>query len=299
MNNTQTRKNGVVLVTGAGGFLGRYLCKFLADRGHTVRALVRNLEEPSELPEFAREGIYKCDLPSSIDRRAFDGDIAAVIHCAFYTGADQKGDDYRTNIEGSEALVKLTRSCTTAPFVFISSLSAHESTESNYGKHKWQVENMLDLQADLIIRPGLIVGDGGLFARMRHSIRRAPFVPLFYGGKQQIQIIRIMDLCRAIQKGINNELRGRYSVAANPPYPISDFYHELARLENKTCRQVLLPGAFSLAILRLFEALGFKLPISSENLLGLKHMRLADTTHDLECLGIAPSRSLQITDKLS
>ncbi|NTV17680.1 MAG: NmrA family NAD(P)-binding protein, partial [Chlorobiaceae bacterium] len=40
-------KNQKVLVAGASGYLGRYVVKEFAERGYTVRALVRNTEKLS------------------------------------------------------------------------------------------------------------------------------------------------------------------------------------------------------------------------------------------------------------
>ena len=43
-----------------------------------------------------------------------------------------------------------------------------------------------------------------------------------------------------------------------------------------------------LAVLRLCETLGFRLPVSSDNLLGLKHLRAFDLADDVRRLGLSP-----------
>lgn len=293
MKSRSEADRGLVLITGANGFLGRHLCRHFSEEGYRVRALVRNPAKTAELSEYATGGIYRCDLPSNIDQDAFDGNPFAVIHCAFTTNEPGAENTYDTNVNGSQALLDLTRSLPYVPFVFISSLSAQESAQSAYGKQKFQVEQLLDSEKDLVIRPGLIVGAGGLFERMRRSVVNTPLVPLFYGGKQKIQVVRVEELCRAIETALGGGFRGNYSLAASPPWKIRDFYKEIARLDGKRCRFIPLPGALSLQGLRLLEALGLKLPINSENLLGLKNMKFTDTVKDCEILGLSLSSSLE------
>lgn len=70
--------------------------------------------------------------------------------------------------------------------------------------------------------------------------------------------------------------------------PIRRFYRELAALSGRRCRFVRLPGAPALLALRLTERLGLSLPISSDNLLGLKRMQVWPVADDLRTLGVTP-----------
>jgi nucleoside-diphosphate-sugar epimerase len=279
----------LILVTGATGFLGSALCRHFDARGYVVRALVRDPGKAQALTPHAKGGVYQCSLPDGIDAGAFEGEIGAVIHCAWTHPVPDRETAQAINIEGSRCLLELSRGAGAHRFVFVSTLSAHEEAESLYGQSKLSFEGMLDHDPDLIVRPGLVVGNGGLFARMRNSLDRLPLVPLFYGGRQQIQFIHVEDLCEAFQSAVEKDLTGKLDVAVNEPIDIRRFYRAVASDLGKECRFVRLPGSASYWLLRLFESARISLPVSSENLLGLKRMRVFDTTSDLAHLGIEPA----------
>ena len=76
-----------VLVSGAGGFLGRQVVEQLLRRGHSVRAIIR----PASLaPDWGRAvDIFRADLRSHDNLlSAFDG-VDAVVHLAAATSGNQ------------------------------------------------------------------------------------------------------------------------------------------------------------------------------------------------------------------
>lgn len=273
---------GIVLITGASGFLGDHLCRHFTQQGWEVRPLVR---KPETYP-----GAFRFDLGGSIDESAFNGRIEALIHCAYEMDPKNLKASATINVEGARRLLELSKRHQVRRFVFVSSLAATDEAESFYGRSKLQIERLLDPERDLIIRPGMIIGSGGLFQRIRESIRKYRIVPLFYGGNQQVQTIWIGDLCSAIEKMIIQELSGVFAVAEPDPIPIRDFYQGVASLEGKKCLFISLPGTAALNLLRLSERLGIRLPITSENLLGLRHLQSFDVRRSLENISFKPRR---------
>ncbi len=78
-----------VLVTGAGGFLGRYVVAALGQRGHSVRALIRMPRDGRPFESDADVESVHADLCLSSDlAEALDG-VEVVVHLA----AQLKGDD--------------------------------------------------------------------------------------------------------------------------------------------------------------------------------------------------------------
>ena len=289
---------GCVLVTGATGFLGAACCRHLAHMGYHVRALVRDCGRATSLEDVATGGIFQGDLPDQIDPNAFAGGVQSVVHCAFTTRVTNRRQMSTANLTGSARLLELTRGHDIDHFVFISSLAATPEAESFYGRSKRQVERMLDPARDLVLRPGMIMGRGGLFERMCRSVQSLPLVPLFYGGRQQIQTVWVDDVCTAIEHGIRQRLTGALGIAAPDGIQIRRFYQEVAALTGRRCRFVRLPGAPMVAALRLVERLGAALPISSENLLGLKHMRAWHLADDLRVLDVTPLTFAESLERL-
>ena len=278
---------GNIVLTGADGFLGTALCRYLVDAGWSVRGLVRNLAA-KQLPQSSRVTYFDCDIPGKLDERVFDGPVEAFIHCAFPTSGSPTYRAMEDQVRGAEELIRLCRERAACRFIFISSMSAHEEAESLYGRTKLRIETLLDAGRDLVIRPGFIVGDGGIFQRLVGSLHRAPVVPLFYGGRQPIQTIHVDDLCAAIRQALDRGLPGRLVLAEERPFPIREFYRAILNKLGERKFLVPIPGAPALMVFRLLEQCGARLPMSADNLLGLKALRAVDVRPFLELVGVSP-----------
>jgi len=276
----------LVVVTGAGGFIGRHLCPRFARGGFRVHALLR---DPASAA-FAQTPIVprRIELPDDIDHAAFDG-ARAVIHCAYATRQADPQDARPVNELGTRRVLEASRAAGGPCFVFLSSQSAHAGATSYYGRSKLELERLLSAERDLIVRPGLVLGreGAGLFERMCDWVRRARLIPLFGGGRQPLQTVLIDDLVEAIFCAVTRGLTGRYTVAEPEPIDFERFLRLLAA--HLRARPIFLPLPLrpTLVALRAVEALGVRLPVSSENLRGLAQMRADSTTEDLARLGVA------------
>ncbi|HEY3742719.1 MAG TPA: NAD(P)-dependent oxidoreductase, partial [Bryobacteraceae bacterium] len=103
--------------------------------------------------------------------RPLDADV--IIHCAhdFSSGALTR------NIELARALLPARR------VLYFSSCSAVPHARSEYGSTKYRVEQLFKDAGHTIIRPGLVIGLGGLFLRSTRPLRSARIVPLVNGGR--------------------------------------------------------------------------------------------------------------------
>lgn len=274
-----------VLVTGANGFLGSAICDELAANGYTVRGLVR---DSSRYP-FRASGIqlFKADLPDSVDAAAFTG-VDIVIHAAYMTQFTNLAEAQRVNHEGTLRVQALSREAGVAQFVFISSAGVSAEAESYYSRSKYALEQIMDPHKDTIIRPGFIIGpgSGGPFNRMKDTLRQTGIVPIFDGGHQILQTIHIEDLCKAIRLAVEKQLTGILVVAEPDGVEMRDFFKRLGEYIGRSPRLVPLPLLPLLLMLRITEKLGIKLPISSENLLGLKHLKHMPSADSLARIGI-------------
>lgn len=277
-----------IVITGATGLLGRACCRYFSARGWSVRAVVRRPDAARDLAPYAAGGIYRGELPNNLDERAFGGAPAAVVHGAYATGARDLKHAAAINVDGTRAVRALASAHAAGRFVFVSSIAATPDAESFYARSKWEIEATLDRERDLALRPGFIIGPGGLFRRLCDAIRARPLVPLLYGGRQELQTVWLQDVCTAIERAVERELTGVVHVAHPDPVPIRRFYEAVASLVDRRCRFVRLPAGPLLVALRTAERLGVMLPISSENMLGLKHMRAVDVGEDLRRLDFEP-----------
>jgi len=280
----------IAVITGANGFVGSALASAFADRGWHIRAGVRRPGEYTGPGET-----FDCELPRTLNAAAF-ADARVVIHAAWAMRLRDRRQAMTTNLGGSRRVIEAARQAG-ARLIFVSSCSAHKRSQSLYGQGKLAVEQLLDPQSDLVIRPGLVVGPGGLFARMVESVRRTPVIPLIDGGRQPVQTIAVEELCEGVLRAIERDLRGRLVLAHPQGIASGAMMGLIAQQLNR--RRLFLPigSAPFLMAARAAEGLGFTLPITSENLLGLRSMIRQRSDEDLKKLGLELERPVVVLRK--
>ena len=274
-----------IAVSGATGFLGAALCRHLAARGFAVRALAR--DPARKAPGLEALAWHRCALPDDVDPRGFDA-VDVFVHCAYETRFRSAARARAVNVAGSERVFRLARERGVRKIVFVSSMSAHADAISLYGRTKLEVEALLDPARDLAVRPGHILGEGGVFWRTAQSIAAFPFIPLFSKGDQPIQTIHLDDVCEGIRRAIEQDCTGTLLLAEPDPVALREFYSAIAQALGKTPRFLPIPGGAALRLLQLAERAGFSVPVSSDNLLGLQRLRAFDVAGDLQRIGLRP-----------
>lgn len=274
-----------VVVTGASGMIGRHLSAFLAARGREVRALVRDPGAFARLRPGIRAG--RCDLPDVLDESLLEG-AEAVVHCAYPTRLTDLAAIRRVDEEGTRRIVDASRRAG-ARVIYVSTIVADPGAPSYYGRSKHALEQLLDPGRDAVIRPGLVLaGEGqGLFQQMRDAARRTHVLPLFGGGRQPLQTVHVDDLCGAFASVLDRGLSGAFNVAEPEPITMAAFLRTMAARMGIRCVLVPLPFTPVLAAVRAGEALGLRLPLRSESLLGIKALRRVPVADDLARLGVA------------
>jgi len=110
------------LVTGGGGFLGRYIVEALQAQGHEVAVLCRG-----DYPFLRQQGVrlIQADLADApAVRQACDG-IERVFHVASRTGPWGRYEDFhRTNVQGTRNLIEACQAAGVHKLIYTSSPSA-------------------------------------------------------------------------------------------------------------------------------------------------------------------------------
>jgi nucleoside-diphosphate-sugar epimerase len=258
-----------VLVTGARGFLGGALLHALRARGHPVVAATRN-GVCADFP-FRTYDLEWESLPPDL----FDG-VRALVHCAL-AHSSNPASSADTNVRGGQLLFARAKDAGVRTRIFVSSLAAHEDARSWYGRSKYALEHIVEGGGGSVVRPGLIVGRGGLFARIAEQVRRVPIVPIVDGGMQPLQTVYIDDLTLAVALIVESGERSTYTIAEAQPVAYREFLGELAL--RLGVRPLFVPVPFGVmnAILALGNLMPLELPVDRDNLLGLKYMKAASS----------------------
>ena len=117
-----------IAVTGATGFLGRYLVDALLGHHAKVVGVVRN---PDRVPQLAARGVElrKADLASRPDlAKGFAGVDAIVSNAALFSLRNQSWDEHiRTNVDGTRNVFAAAIDAGVKRVVHVSSVAVYRS----------------------------------------------------------------------------------------------------------------------------------------------------------------------------
>ncbi len=235
-----------VLVTGAGGFVGKVLCRRLLEAGYAPRAGLRSgapwpaLQAATPgLSEFAMLGDLGANpnLDGALENVAAVVHLAARVHMMHDEAADPLKEFRRVNVDGTEALACAAAKQGVRRMVFVSTAKVNgESTSGTpftegdppdpqdpYAVSKWEAEEALRSVAAktgleiAIVRPPLVYGPGvsANFLRLMRSVDRGIPLPL-PDTKNRRSLIGVENLADFLVRCISDP------GAANETFLVSD-----------------------------------------------------------------------------
>jgi len=271
-----------VIVTGSSGLVGSSLVSYFSGLGFKVRAFQRSAPKRKlESVEF-----YPFDLNDVQDNGFVGADY--LIHCAYRPIISKKERESGNNVdlEGTKKIIALARKHG-VKLIFLSSTSAHSDALSFYAKNKLQMEGLFDTEKDLVLKLGLVIGEGGgLFGRIVASLNNFKLVPLVGGGRQHIQTLALDDLCRIIETAIKKNITGKFMIAHPAVVTMEEIYRRTADHIGAKPLFIPVPTNITHQSLKIIEQLGLTLPFTAENVLGLKDMGTFDTAPGLDVFGL-------------
>lgn len=259
-----------VLVTGGGGFLGRYIVEQLVERGDRVRVLCRH-----SYPELAALGVEQvlgdvADM-AVVDRAVRDMD--RVFHVAAMVGFWGRYRDYfRANVIGTQNVIDACIAhgvskliYTSSPSVTMNNRDIHNGDESlPYPDHYHSPYSATKAEAErrvlaangrnglvtTSIRPHLIVGprDNHLVPRLLDKARRGRLTQIG-GGSNQVSVVYVENAANAHLQAADSDNVGGKAYFINEPEPVLLWPWINIVLQNLGIPQVQRKVPFGLAYL--------------------------------------------------
>jgi len=267
-----------ILITGISGFIGRYVGEYLVGHGHSVYGTSRRPED-EKIRSWWVKDVYLFRLGEPFDQGMLAGKDA-VIHLAHDFRAGRREE----NVAGTLSIARAAEACGIKQQVFVSSYSARSDAVSEYGQTKFAIEMAIREVNGIVVRPGLVIGPGGIFGRIVDLVRSMPILPLIGGGRGEVPVIGIQDLARAMSAIIGSRDRKKEE--------FNLFYREMVSLkdllEKVKCatsrRTIMLPVPATLVMLILYAAkkMMLQLPVSEDNVKGfmINQKRVYDSNLD-------------------
>jgi NADH dehydrogenase len=231
-----------LFLTGSSGFLGRHLVPALAAAGAKKIFCLSRTQPALEL-HAGHAAEIAAIRGSLFDTLLYERELAesdAVIHLAAATGKAPPGEHFRTNRDGTRALVEACRQIGGKQFLFVSSIAVNfpDKRRYPYAQAKEQAEGIVR-ESGLrytIARPTMIFGAGAPVLAGLARLAALPVTPVFGDGTTRVQPVDAGDLAAMLSAMVaRGQFGGETLELGGPePLPIGEL---LARM-----RERLRPG---------------------------------------------------------
>ncbi|MBT4760516.1 MAG: NAD-dependent epimerase/dehydratase family protein [Bdellovibrionaceae bacterium] len=281
-----------ILITGATGFVGSWMTKYLLEQGHKVKVLKRTNSDVSELSGLDIEYCIG-DVTDKNSILAAASDVQSIFHLAGFVGYTKTARSLmeKVNVQGTKNIVQVCTELKISRLLYFSSVTAigaglnnqqvlNEESEYNidqlnlgYFQTKHAAEKIVmdackknEISA-AIVNPSTIYGPGDAKKGSRKTqlkVARGEFPVYTSGGAN---IISIHDVTKAAYNAYLNSSNGERYILAGENITIKQLFEYIAECAGVEPPKIYLPNfvVFSLGqVGELLEKFGKKGPLNSE-----------------------------------
>jgi uncharacterized protein YbjT (DUF2867 family) len=193
-----------VFLTGGTGFVGRHVARRLAERGHRLRALVRQPAAAASLAELGAE-LVEGDVTGGKELDQAIAGCEVVVHLVGIIRERRPQQTFENvHTRGTQRLVEAAQRADVGKFILMSALGAkHDGTA--YQRTKYEAEEVVRRSgiAHVIFRPSVIVGSDGEFVRLLlRLVRGLRLIPVIGDGRYRLQPIDVADVAEAFAQAV-------------------------------------------------------------------------------------------------
>ncbi len=269
--------DGLVLVTGASGYLGRHVAASLLRCGARVRVLVRDPSTlASDLEGTAEIALGNLIDPESLGSATRGADL--VVHCAAVTTNSVPWWVHeQTNVEGTRAVLEAAREAGAGRLVHVSTVAVYGAEEGSdrtlsekeapprkvsrwayYRRSKLAAEQLVMDGAEggpevVVVRPGIVYGPGRL--PLPGEVQLGSTRVMIGSGRNHLPYVYVDDVVDGILLALTvPEATGEiYNLADRPELDARSVVHRVAEIKGESIRLLPLPVAPLNALARVLE----------------------------------------------
>lgn len=237
----------LVAVTGATGFVGRYVVERLLRRDYAVRVLARHPDRAGWMRDRGVE-VVPGDLDSRDALAGLVRGAGAVVHLVGIIEELGRQSFQRVHVDGTRHVVTAAREAGVPRIVHMSALGARRDPGATaYHRSKAEAE---DIVAEggvpaAIMRPSLIAAsDNAVLTMLLRMLRFAPAVPIIGDGTYRLQPLAAEDLAEAFAVAVERpHLTGRFDLGGPEQLAYADVIAILEDALGIRRRRISVPVA--------------------------------------------------------
>ena len=262
------------LITGAYGFVGTNLCKYLAEKGHECLAL--------DIPAAKRDGVPYASFYTwdELDKLPV---VDAVVHLAGKAHDLKKVASEQSYFDINVGLTeKIFAAAKTTRFIYFSSSKA-DTNGNAYGRSKLAAEQFLNGRA-IVLRPAMIHGPGnkGNLNLLWGIARRGLPWPLA-AFENKRSFTSIANICAAVEALCERGENGIYPIADDEMISTNRLIELIAETCGKRAKLWRVPKGVMRMVAKIGDVL--HLPLNTERIVKLTEDSFVNNSHLKSQLG--------------
>ena len=271
-----------VLITGAYGFVGSNLCRYLVEKGHVCHALDIPAAKRDDVPY---EKFFTWDEMLKGDNAFPTGEYDAVVHLAGKAHDLKKVSSEQSYFDINVGLTERIFNASKGKirrFIYFSSSKA-DANGNAYGRSKLAAEKFLDGRA-IVLRPAMIHGPGNkgnLNLLWGLAKRGLPWPLAAFENKRSFASIG--NVCAAVEALCECGVNGVYPIADDEMLSTNRLMELIAETCRKPARLWRLPKFLMKMVAKAGDVL--HLPLNTERLGKLTEDSFVDNSELKKLLG--------------
>lgn len=212
-------------MTGATGFVGRYVVRALLRAGYDVRCLVR---QPAGGDPFQNDRVETVtgDILAPLKSHMLGCKSAVHLVGIIREKARKQITFNRLHTQATAHVVSEARRAGVERLVYVSANGVSAEGRTPYQLTKWAAEEAIrksGLKHWSILRPGLIFGDPGsardefCSVLVRQLIRPLPVIPIFGSGQYAFQPVYVGHVAEAVVQALRSNAASHSTIVAVGP----------------------------------------------------------------------------------
>lgn len=282
-----------VFIIGINSFIGYYFAKYLKEQGIEIFGSSRSSEPKKELKSVV-SSYFQLYLNDEFDSKIFSN-IDVIIYCAH---SHKNKNNIKLNIDGTKKWYYAARKEGVDKHLFLTSYSAKENSLSEYALIKYELETFFLKERQFVVRPGLVLGNGGLFLRMKKMIKNYPFLPLLDKGNYKVPIISIWALCEALGNIIKDPRPMIYNIFQKEMVTMKELLQEIRLQLHSKCFFIPINSILPLIFLKSLEFFKIPFSIKSSSIIALKENQELSAKSSLDEIKVCDISLREIIQRL-
>jgi NADH dehydrogenase len=184
----------VDIVTGAFGYIGKYIAKALLERGRAVWTITTHPNKPNPFGPAIKAFPYSFDDADALTRTLNGAD---TLYNTYWIRFPFDGQTYESALKNTKMLFRCAKQAGVKRIVHIGVTRASLESDLPYYRGKAIQESMLRESGVpfSIVRPTLVFGKEDILVNnIAWLIRISPVFPIFGSGRYQVQPVFVEDL---------------------------------------------------------------------------------------------------------